>query len=158
MTMIEASEQQFLNIRLKTIGFPAWRTEKTNEEKNLERFRSAFGVSPKACAAVFRDLQLFDIGNAKVDKPAVHKMLMALYWLKTYQTETVISGLFHNSEETVRKWNWAYCKAFQALKSFKVSTRIQVLVSSLITLNLTSVCSMVDCLESERKPGDASNQ
>jgi hypothetical protein len=122
--MIDAPEEQFLNIGLHTIGFPAWRTATTNDEKNLERFRSAFGLIPKGCTALFRDLQLFDIGNAKVAKPAVTKMLMALYWLKTYQTETQISGMFQQSEETVRKWIWAYCKAFQALKSFKVSIRV----------------------------------
>lgn len=45
---------------------------------------------------------------------------MALHWMKTYLTETQISGYFHLTEKTARSKIWTYLHGIQALKGQKI--------------------------------------
>ena len=59
-----------------------------SKKLNLERFRSHFGVSPKAIVKVLNDLE---IKHHKRNEYVEHVM-MALCWLKLYETEHVLEG------------------------------------------------------------------
>jgi hypothetical protein len=48
---------------------------------------------------------------------------MAMYWLKTYQSESVMAGTFKVDEKTVRTYVWKYVLAIQALKEQKVNAK-----------------------------------
>jgi hypothetical protein len=92
-------------------------------ETNIERYVSHFGASPQSHSAIFSDLQTTQIKAAQITKPSVLPFLMAMYWLKTYQSESVMAGTFKVDEKTVRTYVWKYVLAIQALKEQKVNAK-----------------------------------
>ncbi|KAG7365076.1 DDE superfamily endonuclease [Nitzschia inconspicua] len=97
---------------LDSVGFLGRQASVSNEE-NLRRFRSFFGVGPAAAATV-----LFDL-NRK-ERVTIDHFLLAIYWLKTYQTETVMSRWWNMAEPTIRKHIWRVAELKQSLKEEKV--------------------------------------
>jgi hypothetical protein len=63
-------------------------------------------------------LQTTHIKKAWVDakKISIKKLLIAMNFLKCYQSEEVRSGPFKVSKKSVCKWEWFYMKKIQALK------------------------------------------
>lgn len=91
------------------------------KRKHRDRFKSAYGASPSTCSAIFRDIQLRDIGAATITEVNVKHFLVTLFWLKWYPTEVMMLLQFGvECEKTIRKWIWSYCLAIQALYSYKV--------------------------------------
>jgi hypothetical protein len=128
VTSIEVPEHVMLNVGLDFIGFDSNHIATTKNSKKIEYFCSFYGASPATCSNIFRDIQVLDIGVAKIQEVKVKYFLMALWWLYRYQTEVSILPTFKvKSEFTVRKWTWAYCKAIQALKATKVRIKHPVL-------------------------------
>ena len=92
----------------------------------VQHFHGTFGTNVKTCCTMFYDMQVRDLGDAAINKPKLHYFLLALFWLKRYQTENVTAGISGLHEDTVRKWVWAYAIAMQALKQFKVRIRLSL--------------------------------
>lgn len=91
--------------------------------KKASNFQSIYGASASTCVLMFRDIQVVDIGQAKIKKVTLRHFLMCLYWLHRYQTEECIAMTFKiKSLVTLRKHLWAYAKSIQALAPQKVST------------------------------------
>jgi hypothetical protein len=66
------------------------------EKLNMQRFRSHFGISPKAIVAILNDLP-----NQKneQEQKKVECLLMTLSWLKLYETKHVMLGRWGYGEE-----------------------------------------------------------
>ena len=118
--VVQANADDMLVIGLNCIGFTPERTIRHSNATRINHFESAFGIHPNTCSIIFYEIQIHDIGTARIAKPKVPHFLMALYWLKRYPIEQILAGLFKYDEDTVRKWVWKYCQAIQALKQYKV--------------------------------------
>jgi hypothetical protein len=120
MVLIRLSEAEFLELGLSHAGFDAIKQQRTRPVDNVRRFRGWYGAGPKTCSQIFIDLQTSDIQQARIKKPDGKKLLLALCWMKTYNTEPVLAGIFNANEKTARNWLWTYAGAIQALKHQKV--------------------------------------
>jgi hypothetical protein len=105
---------------LEFVGFNRSRQKKVMAKTNAERFRACFGVGHKSIAALLKDLQTTNIAEARVDEPDLEHLFLALNYLKTYNTETVLSGWWDFHEDTIRRWTWFYLEKIQALKAEKI--------------------------------------
>lgn len=117
--------------------------------KNVERFRCAYGVDPRVCMAIEEDLQ-----EQEQHQPIIHHVvktcaiLMTLYWLYHYPTETMLCSMFgYQREQTVREYIWKYCQAISALRSIKVRFPCFKIVC---TLAFLTFCLFQDSLELRR--------
>lgn len=115
MPLVQFTEMEFLQIGLENIGFAIHRQNVVLNTK-LKRFQSSYGAHPKACAAMYTDLQAQDI----IVSPDIDDFLMTLKWLYTYCHEGESAGSFNLDEKTVRKRCWTYAIALQSLKAIKV--------------------------------------
>jgi hypothetical protein len=117
---VEVTEAQMLLLGLSFVGYDEERTNRTNNNKKSDHFQKSYGVSPLVCSIIFGDIQVRDIGEAKISKPTPKHFLLCMFWLKRYQVESMLSITFGYHEETVRKYIWMYARAIQALKPHKV--------------------------------------
>jgi hypothetical protein len=125
------SEGEVLFYGLIYAGFNEERQKTVDEKKNIERFRCFYGVEHKAVAALIKDLPDKDF--------QLKNLFLALNYLKTYNTETVLSGWWGMSEETVRKWTKHYQQEIQKLKEKKVSC---MLFFGLLFVFISVICSL----------------
>jgi DDE superfamily endonuclease len=102
--------KDFLRLGLALVGFNDKR-QLVTDELNQRRFIAFFGVGPKALASLFTDLE--------PPKDAA-KFLMAVNWLKLYDTEHVLSGRWSMDEKTLRGIVKEYATRIQAMKETKV--------------------------------------
>jgi len=101
-------EDEVLRYGLEFVGFDKSRRKKVAEEKNIERFRSFFGVGHKAVTALIEDFPNKD----KVFN--LQHLFLALNVAKTYDTHVVLSGWWKLSETTIDTWLWYYLKKFKS--------------------------------------------
>lgn len=101
MALIRFTPVEMFELGLESIGFKGRQMCKNTATC---RFRTSFGVDPKTCADIFKDLQVTDYTAARIKKPDPIYFLMALDWLKTYKEENEMAGLWKKDEQTVRKW------------------------------------------------------
>ena len=133
----DISEVDILFYGLLYVGYDKLRQLDVDHDVNITRFRCFYGVGHLAVAAVIRDLNDSDLD--------LKNFLLALNYLKTYNTETVLSGWWGLNEDTVRKWAKHYQKEIQKLKKKKVSSMILFNLSHifysiiLLTLNLLQI-------------------
>jgi hypothetical protein len=127
----EYSEESVLLYGLIYAGFDEFRQKGVNEEKNIERFRCCYGVGHKAIAALIEDLPDKDF--------QLKNLFVALNFLKTYNTQTVLSGWWDMDEKTVSKWTKHYQLEIQKLKKKKVSC---MLLFGLLSIFILINCSL----------------
>lgn len=120
MVILLVTAEEWLSLGLQSVGFGPTQQNRV-DKTNLERFLAHFGASPETHSAIFSDLQTTQIEAARIAKPRISHFLMAMYWLKTYSTESMMAGVFKLDEKTVRLGVWKYILAIQALKAQKVS-------------------------------------
>ena len=106
-------EEEVLRYGLIYSGFDNTRQKGVKRRTNVKRFISCYGVAPKAVAALIKDLPLKEIEPKK--------LFLTLNYMKTYETETVLSGWWNESKTTVRNSIKTYLQAIQSLKEKKVS-------------------------------------
>jgi hypothetical protein len=78
------SEENILSYGLMFAGFNELRQNSVKNDKNIERFRCFYGVGHKAVAALLKDLPDKDF--------QLRNLFLALNFMKTYNTERVLSG------------------------------------------------------------------
>lgn len=66
------------------------------------RYRSIFGVTPDVTSSVWNLLEDLQSGSQPIH------LLWALFFLKSYTTETVNSFIWRTTEKTFRKWVWYF--------------------------------------------------
>jgi len=98
---------------LKFVGFEEERQHVCMTTK-LQRFRSAFGVGPKAVEALLNDLVLTFPSLSLKDTP------MAMNWLTCYQNDNMNAGLWKYNETTVGAKIKEYVTKIQSLKPMKI--------------------------------------
>jgi hypothetical protein len=94
---------QVLQFGLDLVGFDGARQRRTRAAANIKRFRAAYGVGPGACSAVYRDLQITSVPDARINRPNIFFCLLSLNWLSTYKKEAEMAGFFHSDDKTLRK-------------------------------------------------------
>jgi hypothetical protein len=111
---------QVLQFGLDLVGFDGARQRRTRAAANIKRFRAAYGVGPGACSAVYRDLQITSVPDARINRPNIFFCLLSLNWLSTYKKEAEMAGFFHSDDKTLRMYIKLYVNAIAALKMEKV--------------------------------------
>jgi hypothetical protein len=66
-------------------------------------FPSLFGVSPVICGIIWE--QLIEQGNLERGCKPIH-LLWALFFLKCYACESILSQVLKSDRKTTRKWIW----------------------------------------------------
>ena len=89
-----------------------WRSK----DENLRRFRAFFGIGPQAAGKVYADL----IQTSKSFE--LKYFFLTLNWLKSYDTELILSGWWRMHEQSIRQSVWSVSTAIQNLKDKKVSS------------------------------------
>jgi hypothetical protein len=101
---------------LDLVGFKG--RQQVSSAQNTLRFRAFFGVGHVAVYELYKDLSLKQ-GDVKF-------FFLTLYWLKSYDTELILSGWWDLHTETIRVATWNMCKKIQELKATKVCSRVRV--------------------------------
>ena len=117
--MVAVSHQEsdrLLRLGLELAGFNQRRIQRTRYKKNLSRFRSAYGVGPETVAQILNDLSSHGIE----EEPDPVWLLIALNWMRVYNTEEFMEGVFDHDEKTLREHIWQYILAIRMLKDVKV--------------------------------------
>jgi hypothetical protein len=122
LLLLTTTPERTLCEGLKYVGFDEGRQSNVKHEKNVERFRAFYGVGHRAVTSLLMDLQTSSRPSAQVHDVDLKHFFLALYFLKTYDTELVLSGWWGLHEITIRKWTWFYATKIQALKEDKVSS------------------------------------
>jgi hypothetical protein len=115
--------QEFLTIGLATF-FEDKTINRTKQATNVSRFVSYFGSSPSVCATIWEDLQrdsTVDEARVEQDKRKPKYFLMAMHFLKVYDTELRNEGPWKISRKHARKWIFFYLSKVQALKATKIT-------------------------------------
>jgi len=89
-------------------------------KERLGDFSDHYCVDPASVSAAFSDLQTTTIDAARISNPNLRHLLMALYWMKTYDLEKRVASRFQNTPKTTRKWIKHYVCAIAALSAEKV--------------------------------------
>lgn len=91
--------------------------------RGYRKFRSFFGVSPNVCAATWTRIK-----NKPPGSEPKH-LLWCLFFLKTYNLESVNSAVVGVDEKTFREWTWKFIKL---LASLQVVSDIQYTFSTVL--------------------------
>ena len=93
-----------------------------NQATNRQRFTDHFGCDEFVAATIFQDLQITSVDAARLGKNKISSFyfLLALYFLKVYDTENRNEPVFDWSRKTMRAWVWYYVEKIQALKEEKI--------------------------------------
>lgn len=116
------SEEEMMSFGLALAGFPG-RRQNVRHELNLSRFRSFYGVSPKAIAKMFNSLVSADAIKSTKSMTTIDA-LIAINWLRLYDTEHVLAGRWNMDEDTLRPLVKRVTKAIQGLKVEKVMEKM----------------------------------
>lgn len=117
--LINFSAAEFLALGLELAGYKDFRLY--NENRNIERFKSHFGTSPKSCEDIFKDMQTIGNEESRLRNAKPQHLLLGLRFLWAYPTERDLGRMFQMSEKTVRKWSGIYVFHIHLLLPTKVS-------------------------------------
>lgn len=113
------STVSILAFGLTHAGFGPERQARCSDELCMKRFRAHYGVGPRALLALFTDLITFQPNRNVVLK----SLLMALSWMKLYDTEEVMAGRWGYGERYCRETVRDYVSRIGQLKAIKISFR-----------------------------------
>jgi hypothetical protein len=108
--LVTLDGDRILKLGLKLVGFD--KDRQGSESINLRRFRAFFGIGPRAVASLYNDI--------KHQRIQANRLLMALNFLKLYDSEHVLAGRWQINEKTLREINRDTVKAIQGQKNKKV--------------------------------------
>lgn len=103
---------------LDVAGFGGAR-QNVNDKLKLKRFRSHFGIGPKAILAMLKDMKI-DLEDKRNNKKVLKHIMMTLCWLKLYETECVMAGRWGFGEEYCRNTVKSFASKIQHLKARKI--------------------------------------
>lgn len=108
------SHMEIEQMGLEFAGFDSRRRASAGEKLNVERFKAHYGVGPITVEALFNDLLV------KFPDFDYRLGLMAMNFLKCYETEHVMAGRWKNCEDFIRPKVWEYVGKIQSLKASKI--------------------------------------
>ena len=86
------------------------------------RFKSSFGISVEVCIILWN--MLLPHFKEEPRPPAQKHLLWALYFLKSYSTESLAAGVFGTSEKTFRKHTHSMIMRISSQMNSVVSDKI----------------------------------
>ena len=89
-------------------------------ERNIERFRGNYGVSPSAISKLIRDLQTLLDEEHQIKNFNIHYLFLTLHWFKAYPTYVQLEGPWKVCPEKIGEEVKLYARAIQRLKEYKV--------------------------------------
>ena len=104
------SEDAFQTMGLMIMGHNVSFSERINNR----RFRAFFGTSPRICSIIWGIIS--QQTNFPDHNHNYRHLLMALHFLKCYNTEDVDAGLFHVDPKTFRTHLWEYIHLLSSMK------------------------------------------
>jgi len=118
MTTTAIEPKDIVKAGLTFVGWPE--NNRRNDAACLQHFLDHFGADPIVVLSLLSDFQTTDVQAARIEKPSLRYFLMALFWLKCYDTESRLCSRWNTNEKTMRKWIRTYVNAMAALKEIKV--------------------------------------
>jgi hypothetical protein len=106
------------------LSITSWEKERSSTAIGI-RFAALFGAQPLLCSLVWR--RIYEAKQGSMPRASPKHLLWALMFLKTYETEAVISSIVEADEKTVRKWVWFFVRAIADLDVEVVSTAGDIL-------------------------------
>jgi hypothetical protein len=121
MATIIHTPDELLEYGLTLAGFPI-RRQQICRKALIARFVGCYGAKPVVYSALWEDFQTTTIAAARIQEKdlSLDYYFMTLAFLKSYLTESQLSGMFNVSEKTARTWVRFYVNKIQALKPQKV--------------------------------------
>ena len=113
---ISLSDDEVMVAGLDFVGFEG-RQANVSKKSNMDRFRDFYGIGPAAASKVLNDIQQIEGKRTRVE---LQSFFLTLYYLKAYQTETVMSGWWKLNEKTIRAYVWKTLSLVHRLKEKKV--------------------------------------
>lgn len=113
------TDVDILYIGLRYAGFEPTRQQNVNDETNIERFKSFYGVPPTTVAPFFKDLR--DDNRCMVYKDC----FMTMNWMFLYETYHVLSGRWKCCVEYIGSRLIQYCKMMAKLRHKKILLRFK---------------------------------
>jgi hypothetical protein len=89
------------------------------QEAQRCKFRKFYGVDPKTCLDVYKELQTSNESVLK-GRAKVSELLMMVEWLRVYDTDFKTASKYGICETTASKKLWKYTRAIQKLKEKKI--------------------------------------
>ena len=99
----------------RVISFKKLNGQVISDEERMA-FVASYGIRPEVCVVLLRKLRTVNC------HPGVVPLLWALGFLKTYQTETILSGHFGTDRKTFRESVWPIVEAIGDLQATVVSS------------------------------------
>jgi len=126
------TSQDFLGMGLEIAGHSKW--EQYKLDRNVERFKVAFGVIPETCASIWQDLRRREKINKQSDP---RHFLIGVRFLWKYEEEADLARFFGiRTHQTVRKWWKIYVQIIESLLDEKVVSK-KVMSWSLLLRTVT---------------------
>jgi hypothetical protein len=118
MVAVIHTSLQVITVGLGLAGFDISRSRDPESALNQRRFRSFYGSSHGAIADLWEDLMITPIDQARIDldDDCLETFFVAMFFLRNYTSEHIMSGLYKHSETAVRGYWRYYCAKVQALK------------------------------------------
>jgi hypothetical protein len=116
------TSNEMLKVGLTVGTYTRSRINAASKAKNIERFKSMYGSSPRVVALIWEDLQTTQVDAAHVlpKDRKVKYYLMALHHLKRYPPEYERERQFDINIGWSRDWCWFFIEKIQALKVEKI--------------------------------------
>lgn len=106
--------EDILFFGLLKVGFDERSQRKTRSSLRVARFKAHFGVGPKTVHAIYVDLR------KECASSNLKYQLLAMNWLKLYDTEHVAAARWKHCEDTIRAKQKMYARRIQSLKEKKI--------------------------------------
>jgi hypothetical protein len=111
------SKKEFHAFGLELAGHPQWKAYK--HHCNIDRYRQAYGVTPKTVARVWHELRTSNDSQAKLptNSEPIH-LLLSIRFLWRYEVYEDLGRFFGiQSPKTVKKWLWDYLQRIRRMLS-----------------------------------------
>jgi hypothetical protein len=116
------NEDEVLYFGLMFAGFDEKRQRRASAVTNQERFKTFYGSNSLQVQLLWLDLLTTDISEAKTVGSEMNFLgfLIAQFFLRRYQPEPIMAGIFKLNEKSVRRLQWEFAKKIGALKKEKI--------------------------------------
>ena len=122
--LVILTAEEILRLGLRLLRYTNKQIDRYKKESANDKFRNHFGGNPHVIAQIWEDLQTTDIEEARLDIDPKYRscnnFLMALHFLKRYDTEPERESRWQTSDRYLRDTGWYFVKKVQALKANKI--------------------------------------
>jgi hypothetical protein len=118
MSLPSLTEADFLELGLKKNNLWLEPTTATATAKQRLSFRKVYGVDPKTCLELYKELEVISQSVRKQASP--NDLLMTVEWFRKYNTDFKTTAKYGRCEKIGSKYLWLITRAIQDLKATKI--------------------------------------